>query len=72
MRETLVNLAIKSLLQTLKGDITRTFDGVNYALAGSKKIDELIAMMNNALLDLDYPPGAECPHPHGVCCSNPG
>ena len=50
MRETLVNLAIKSLLQTLKGDITRTFDGVNYALAGSKKMDELIAMMSNALL----------------------
>ena len=50
MGETLVNLAIKSLLQTLKRDITRTFDGVNYALAGSKKMDELIAMMNNALL----------------------
>ena len=22
--------------------------------------------------DLDYPPGAECPYPHGVGCSNPG
>ena len=50
MRETLVNLAIKSLLQTLKGDIIRTFDGVNYALDASKKMDELIAMMSNALL----------------------
>ena len=45
MRETLVNLAIKSLLQTLKEDITRTFDGVNYALAGSKKMDRLLLLL---------------------------
>ena len=27
-----------------------TFDGVNYALAGQKKMDELIALMHNAML----------------------
>ena len=50
MRETLVNLATKTLLQTVKDRIMTTFDGVNYALAGKKKMDELIALMRNAML----------------------
>lgn len=50
LRETLVNLACKSLLQMLKDKVTPIFDGVNYALAGRKKMDELIALMNHAML----------------------
>ena len=50
LRETLVNLALKTLLQMTKDKLTATFNGVNYALSGRKKMDELIALMNNAFI----------------------
>ena len=49
MRETLVNLSLKVGQLMSKGDITALFEGLNYALAGSKKMDELIALMANAM-----------------------
>ena len=50
LRETFVNLALKTLLQMTKDKLTATFNGVNYALSGRKKMDELIALMNNAFI----------------------
>lgn len=50
MRETLVSLAIESLLQTIKGQIIKIYGCVNYSLHGCMKLDELIVMMNNAML----------------------
>ena len=40
----------KTLLQMTKDKLTATFNGVNYALSGRKKMDELIALMNNAFI----------------------
>jgi len=49
LRETLVNLALKTALQMCKTTIMGIFENVNYALAGSKKMDELIALMTHSL-----------------------
>lgn len=50
LRETLVNLTLKVTLQKLKPKLTSIFTGVNYALAGSKKMDELIALMTHGMI----------------------
>ena len=49
LRDTLVNLALKVGLNMCKATICNTFHGMNYALAGSKKMDELIALMCHAM-----------------------
>ena len=49
MRETLVNLGTKTGLRMCKDTMCDIFNGLNYALAGSKKMDELIALMGHAL-----------------------
>ena len=49
LRDTLVNLALKVGLKMCKNAICGIFDGINYALAGSKKMDELIALMCHAM-----------------------
>ena len=49
LRDTLVNLALKTALRSCKDKMSGIFDGLNYALAGSKKMDELIALMGHAI-----------------------
>lgn len=54
LRETLVNLALKTGLRMCKDAMCDIFTGMNYALAGSKKMDELIALMGHSF--------RTCPH----------
>ena len=49
LREGLTNLAAKCALRTLKPETSRIFNGKNYALAGSNKMSELIALSSNHL-----------------------
>lgn len=49
LRDTLVNLALKTALRSCKDRMCDIFHGLNYALAGSKKMDELIALMGQAM-----------------------
>ena len=48
LRETLVNLALKILLQMTKDKLTATFNGVNYALSG-RKIIIIMLLLNHEL-----------------------
>jgi ribonuclease HI len=49
LREGITNLAIKCALRTARPKTTRIFSGKNYALAGSNKLSELIALSSNHL-----------------------
>ena len=48
LRDGLVNITAKCILKHLQEDTFKTFDGINYALAGPKKMDELIALIAHA------------------------
>ena len=50
LRDTYISLASKAAMFSCKETIEATFKGVNYALAGKKKMDELIAIMMHSLL----------------------
>ena len=49
LREGLANLAIKCALRTVRPKTSRIFTGKNYALAGSNKMSELVALSSNHL-----------------------
>ncbi len=49
LREGLTNLATKCAVRTVRPKLNRIFTGKNYALAGSNKISELIALSTNHL-----------------------
>ena len=49
LREGLTNLAIKCALRTVRPKTSRIFGGKNYALAGSNKLGELVALSSNHL-----------------------
>ena len=48
LRDGLINLTTKCVLKHLQKDTIKTFYGINYALAGPKKMDELIALIGHA------------------------
>jgi hypothetical protein len=48
LRDGLINLTTKCVLKHLQKDTIKTFYGINYALAGPKKMDELIALIAHA------------------------
>ena len=48
LRDGLVNLTTKCILKHLQKETFKIFDGLNYALAGPKKMDELIALIAHA------------------------
>jgi hypothetical protein len=48
LRDGLINLTTKCVLKHLQKDTISTFYGINYALAGPKKMDELIALIAHA------------------------
>jgi hypothetical protein len=45
LRDGFLNLTSKCVLKHLQEDTFKIFDGINYALAGPKKMDELIALV---------------------------
>ena len=49
LREGIANLAVKCALRTVRPKTTRIFSGKNYALAGSNKLSELVALSTNHL-----------------------
>ena len=48
LRDGLVNITSKCVLKNLQEDTFKIFDGINFALAGPKKMDELIALIAHA------------------------
>jgi hypothetical protein len=50
LRDGFINLTTKCVVKRVQKDTVKTFEGKNYALAGPKKMDELIALVRHASL----------------------
>lgn len=50
LRDGYINLTTKCVLKKIQKETIRTFEGRNYALAGPKKLDELVALIRHAYI----------------------